>query len=156
MVYPTLWRTSSPSMWDEVFSTRRELDRVLDRFFTPGTTTMSAWTPAVDVRESADEIRVRAELPGLTREDIQVNIENNVLTIAGEKKAEVNEQEEGDWHLVERRYGRFERSFTLPRTVDAQGIAATFQDGILTVTLPKAEEAKPRRIEIAVHGGKRI
>jgi len=111
-------------------------------------------TPAVDVRETAEEIRVRVELPGLARDDIQVSIENNVLTVAGEKKAEATEKDEGDWHLMERRYGGFERSFTLPPTVNAAAIAAAFHDGILTIALPKVETARPRRIEIAANGAR--
>ena len=137
MVYPTLWRASVPTNWDAMF----------------GRTTAA---PAVDVREDADAIEVHAELPGIRPEDVQVNFENGVLTIAGEKKQEVSEKNEGDWHLVERQYGRFERRFTLPRTVDAQRIDARFRDGVLRVRLPKAEEAKPRRIEITVEGTKAI
>lgn len=155
MVYPTLRRVSAPNAWDEIFSTRRELDRVLDRFFTTSPSVTSAWVPAVDIEETPDMIRVHAELPGLAREDVSLSLENGVLTIAGEKKqAETTEQ--GQWHAVERRYGRFERSFTLPRTVDAGRIAARFQDGVLFVELPKAEAAKPRRIEIAVNGSKSV
>ena len=103
----------------------------------------------VDVRATNDAIEVLAELPGLRAEDVEVNVENNVLTIAGEKKQEVSEENaEAEYHLVERRCGRFERSFTLPRTVTADAIGARFEHGLLTVTLPKAEAAKPRRVEI--------
>jgi len=147
MAFPTLWRTDVPTNWNDVFRTRGEIDRVFDRFFTRGT--MGPWAPAVDVRETADSIEVVAELPGLRLEDVEVSIENNLLTIAGEKKQEVTEgNPEAEYHLVERRCGRFERSFTLPRTVDAAKISARFEHGLLTVTLPKAEAAKPRRVEI--------
>jgi HSP20 family protein len=154
MLYPTLWRTSAaPSIWDEVSSARREMDRVFDRFFGQPAGTQAVWMPAVDVRESNDEIRVTAELPGLKSEDVTVTLENGVLSISGEKKQEVQEgKEDGNYYLFERRYGRFERSFTLPRTVDADRIKARFEDGVLTVTLPKAENAKPRRVPVEVNG----
>ncbi len=98
------------------------MDRVFDRFFGQPTATqgMGLWVPAVDVRETDDELHVTAELPGLRPEDVTVTVENGVLTISGEKKQEIQEgKEEGDYYLFERRYGRFERSFTLPRTVNA-------------------------------------
>lgn len=159
MVYPTLWRSNGSALWDNLFSTRRELDRVLDRFMAgDAPTAATVWSPVVDVRESPDEIQVVAELPGLTPEDVDVSIENNVLTISGEKKHEIEEgKEDGAYHLIERRYGRFERSFTLPRTVDADAISARFENGVLTVTLPKAEAAKPRRVQVeAGESAKRI
>lgn len=159
MVYPTLWRSNATSLWDDLFSTRRELDRMLDRFMT-GTysPTSAVWAPAVDVRETQDEIRVMAELPGLEPDDVDVSIENNVLTVTGEKRQEIEEgKEDSSFHVLERRYGRFERSFTLPRTVDADNISARFHNGVLTVTLPKAETAKPRRVQIEAGGdAKRI
>jgi HSP20 family protein len=148
MAYPTL-RTGVPALWSDLFSTRREIDRVFDRFFGQADSMAGSWVPSVDVRETKDAIEVVAELPGMKPEEVEVNIENNVLTIGGEKKHEVSEGNgEGEYHFVERRYGRFERSFTLPRTVDAGRIAARFSNGLLTITLPKAEAAKPRRVEI--------
>jgi HSP20 family protein len=148
MAFPTLWRAEAPANWNDVFATRREIDRVFDRFFRQGNM-MGPWAPAVDVRETRDAIEVIAELPGMRSDDVEVNVENNVLTIAGEKKQEVTEgTPESEYHLVERRCGRFERSFTLPRSVDAEKIGARFEHGLLTVTLPKAEAAKPRRVEI--------
>lgn len=155
MLYPTLWRSqAAPSVWDELSSARREMDRVFDRFFNPSTTEgLSIWAPAVDVRETNDELHVTAELPGLKPEDVNVTVENGVLTISGEKKQEVQEgKEDGDYYLFERRYGRFERSFTLPRSVNADRVKARFENGILTVALPKAEEAKPRKVQIEVNG----
>ena len=155
MLYPTLWRASAaPSVWDELSSARREVDRVFDRFFNPSTTQgLSVWAPAVDVRETNDELHVTAELPGLRSEDVNVTVENGVLTISGEKKQEVQEgKEDGNYYLFERRYGRFERSFTLPRTVNADQVKARFENGILTVSLPKAEEAKPRKVQIEANG----
>jgi HSP20 family protein len=105
--------------------------------------------PAVSVSEAKDELLLTAELPGLTEDDITVELENNVLTVSGEKN-EVREEddEERKYHVYERSYGSFSRSFTLPRTVDGQNIVATFDHGILTVKLPKVAEAKGRKIEI--------
>jgi HSP20 family protein len=155
MLYPTLWRSqAAPSVWDELSSARREMDRVFDRFFhQPASQGLAVWAPAVDVRETNDELHVSAELPGLSPEDVKVTVESGVLTISGEKKQEVQEgKEEGDYYLLERRYGRFERSFTLPRSVAADKVKARFENGILTVSLPKAEEAKPRKVQIEVNG----
>jgi HSP20 family protein len=150
MAIPTLWRADAPALWNEVFGNRREIDRAFDRFFGQAGSMTGPWMPVVDVRETKDVLEVVAELPGLRREDVEVNVENNVLSISGEKKQEITEGDDGtEYHLVERRCGRFERSFTLPRTVDSNKISARFENGLLTVTLPKAEAAKPRRVEIS-------
>jgi HSP20 family protein len=149
MAYPTLRRVPAPSVWNDLFNGRREIDQVFDRFLGQAASMAGPWVPAVDVRETKDAIEVVAELPGMRPDEVEVSIENNVLSISGEKKQEITEGNgEADYHLVERRLGRFERSFTLPRTVDAGRIAAKFENGVLTVTLPKAEAAKPRRVEI--------
>ena len=105
--------------------------------------------PAVSVSEAKDELLLTAELPGLAEDDITIELENNVLTVSGEKN-EVREEddEERKYHVYERSYGSFSRAFTLPRTVDGQNIVATFENGILTVKLPKVPEAKGRKIEI--------
>ncbi|MDH3222398.1 MAG: Hsp20/alpha crystallin family protein [Gemmatimonadota bacterium] len=109
----------------------------------------SAWVPSVNVEERDDEIVLTAELPGLAEEDIHLELENNVLTVAGEKRAEREEGEAGSrYHLVERSFGSFRRSFTLPRTVDSEGITADFDGGLLKVRMPKAAEAKSRRITV--------
>lgn len=114
-----------------------------------GPTDGGRWNPAVSVSETNDELVLTAELPGLNEEDISIEYENNVLTIAGEK---VEERKEGDedrnYHVYERYFGSFNRSFTLPRTVDSNSIVATFDKGILTVKLPKVAEAKGRKISI--------
>ncbi len=140
MLYPTLWLTSAaPLIWDELSSARREMDRVFDRFFGQPAAAqgMGLWVPAVDVEETSDELQVTAELPGLRPEDVTVTVENGVLTISGEKKQEIQEgKEEGNYYLFERSYGRFERSSTLPRTVNADQVKARFENGILTVALP--------------------
>lgn len=155
MLYPTLWRSpAAPSVWDELSSARHEMDRVFDRFFSPSALQgLAVWAPAVDVRETNDELHVSAELPGLKPEDVNVTVENGVLTISGEKRQEIQEGKEDENHyLFERRYGRFERSFTLPRSVNADQVKARFENGILTVSLPKAEAAKPRKVQIEVNG----
>jgi HSP20 family protein len=109
-----------------------------------------AWIPAVNVEEAADELLLTAELPGMLEEDISLNIENNILTIRGEKRETREEADEGrKYHVWERKYGSFHRSFTLPRTIEADSIQADFDGGVLTVRLPKAPEAKSRSIEIA-------
>jgi HSP20 family protein len=103
MLYPTLWRSSAaPSVWDELSSARREMDRVFDRFFTqPTAQGLAVWAPAVDVRETNDQLHVAAELPGLSPEDVHVTVENGVLTISGEKKQEFQEgKEEGYYYLL--------------------------------------------------------
>jgi HSP20 family protein len=110
--------------------------------------------PETDVVETEREIRVVAEMPGLNRDDIEIDMENNVLTISGEKREARTEKEEGRYHLSERRYGKFSRSFVLPRDVEADGIQASFQDGVLTVHIPKAERARRRKIEIGGGDGR--
>jgi HSP20 family protein len=109
--------------------------------------------PETDVLETEREIRVVTEMPGLKRENIEVDVENNVLTIRGEKREERTEGEQGKWHLAERRYGTFSRSFVLPRDVDAENISASFEDGVLTVTVPKSEKARRRRIDVGGNSG---
>jgi HSP20 family protein len=108
------------------------------------------WTPAVDIFETNDhEIVLKAELPGLKREDLDIRVENNTLTLRGERKqeAEVNKE---NFHRVERSYGVFNRSFSLPTTVDTEKVSANFADGLLTIKLPTREEAKPRQIQVQV------
>lgn len=106
------------------------------------------WVPPVDVAETQDRIVVRAEVPGIKQEDIAIEFENGLLTIRGDRKLEKNEGV--TWHRVERIYGNFSRSFTLPRSVDPEKIAASYREGILEVEVPKREEAKPKHIKIEV------
>ncbi|HYG79581.1 MAG TPA: Hsp20/alpha crystallin family protein [Pyrinomonadaceae bacterium] len=110
-----------------------------------------AWTPGVDIYENKDEIVLEAELPGMNREDFELTVENNVLTLRGERRFE-KKDETDNYHRVERSYGSFTRSFTLPPTVSGEGIAAEYRNGVLRITLPKREEVKARRIEIAGEG----
>ena len=108
------------------------------------------WVPPVSVEERNGEILLTAELPGMTEDSVEINLENNVLTISGEKNESREEGEPtGKFHLVERSFGSFRRSFTLPRTIRADGITADFDNGLLTVRLPKAAEALSRKIEVS-------
>lgn len=110
-----------------------------------------AWLPSVDIYEDKDRLVLEADLPGLNREDFEISVENNVITLKGERKFE--KKVEGDnYHRVERSYGAFTRSFTLPQTVTAEGATADFENGILKVSLPKREETKARKIEISGAG----
>ena len=110
-----------------------------------------AWTPGVDIYENKDEIVLEAELPGMKREDFELTIENNVLTLRGERRFE-KKDESDSYHRVERAYGAFSRSFTLPQTVSSEGVTAEYKNGVLRVVLKKREEVKARRIEIAGEG----
>ena len=140
---------SSFGSWPELNLFSNRISRVFGNVWdTPDPT--GAWIPAVNVEEAADELVLTAELPGMREEDVSVDIENNILTIRGEKREAREEGDEGyRYHVWERGYGRFHRSFTLPSTVQADAIQAEFEAGILTVRLPKAPEAKSRSIEIA-------
>lgn len=107
----------------------------------------TAWTPSCDVLEDKDELKIVLELPGVRPEDLKINLENRILTVRGEKKA-LAEQNGERWHRYERAYGSFERSFTLPVTVDPDRVQATVEHGVLILTLPKAASAKPREIPV--------
>jgi HSP20 family protein len=105
------------------------------------------WSPAVNVEETKEELRLTAELPGMGIDDIEIEVENNVLSLRGQKREE-EEKEDRRFHVWERSYGSFERTFTLPRTINTEKISAQFKDGILHVHMPKAPEAKSRKISI--------
>ena len=109
----------------------------------------NAWMPAVDVVEEKDMIRLVAELPGVKPEDVKISLENNVLTITGEKKKE-EELKDEKVRRYERTYGAFERTFTLPATIDPAKIVARYEAGLLTIQLPKVEAAKPRQIAVKI------
>ncbi len=119
----------------------------LGRVFFDAPASRSSWLPAVDVFETEDNLTIRAELPGVKTEDIKVEVEDGILTIEGERSRE-EKLEEKDAYRLERVYGRFTRRFSLPKTVDGSKVAATYKDGILELVLPKAEESKPRKVEI--------
>jgi HSP20 family protein len=107
------------------------------------------WIPAMDLVEGPDQFVLRADLPGMKQEDVSIEFEDNVLTIAGERKSQHEERDEG-FHRVERAFGAFSRTLTLPKGIDPEAINARFEDGVLEVTIPKPEESKPRRISIGV------
>jgi len=107
------------------------------------------WAPAVDIYETPESIVLQAELPGLGKDDIDIQVRDNVLTLKGERRSE-KEVKEGNYLRVERAYGGFQRAFTLPAAVQADKIRAVFKDGVLDVSIPKAEEAKPKQIKIEV------
>ena len=107
------------------------------------------WNPTVDVYEDHDRIVLEADLPGVKPGEFELAIENNVLTLKGERKFE-KKTEDGNYHRVERSYGSFTRSFTLPSTVDVNSVGADFKDGVLKVTLPRREETKPRQIQVQI------
>ena len=139
----------SRSSWADMNRLAREMDSLFSSMGVGGSNDL--WAPPVDVEETPDELVLTAEIPGLKREDMEIELEDGVLTIQGEKKEErKNEGTQG--LLYERRWGSFTRRFTLPRAVDANGITATYEQGILTVRVPKAEEAKGRKIEITDGG----
>jgi HSP20 family protein len=110
-----------------------------------------SWSPSVDIYENKEQIVLEAELPGMKREDFDLSIENNVITLRGERHFEKRDETDS-YHRVERAYGSFTRSFTLPNTVSSEGATADYRNGVLRVTLPKREETKARRIEIKDEG----
>lgn len=132
------------------FNPFRELDRLsgeLDQFLGNGD---YSWTPAVDIVETKDAMLITAELPGLTRKDVHLNIENNVLTISGERQFK-DEYKKGNVTRRESYYGKFQRSFRLPNILEVSKAQAKMENGVLEITMPKREEAKPKEISIEVH-----
>jgi HSP20 family protein len=107
------------------------------------------WNPSVDVTEDKESVVVKAEMPGMKKDDVKISVQDNVLTLKGEKKQE-KEEKEADYHRIERSYGSFCRSFQLPTAVRTDRIKANYKDGVLSVTLPKTEEVKPKEIPISI------
>ena len=145
-------RGSSALVRDPFYS---NMDQLFSEFLKPGSLfgrsvgegLRDAWVPAVDVQETDKSFVFTAELPGLGKEDIEITLEENLLTLSGERT--LQEKEEKDtYHRIERAYGKFSRSFSLPSQVDNTEVAASFQDGLLTIEVPKSEQAQPRKIEI--------
>ena len=136
------------SLQDEV---NRLFSSNVSRVFGDEGIARGAWNPTVDIYENKDQIVIEAELPGMKREDFDLSFENNVITLRGERRFE-KEAESDNYHRVERSYGSFARSFTLPPSVSGEGISADYRNGVLRVTLPKREEIKARRIEIQGDG----
>jgi HSP20 family protein len=155
MALPT--RVSRQGYVEPFDAMQREFDSMLGRFFggapsREGNGGTGNWLApyGVDVREDADHLYVEAELPGFNKEDVDITLENQTLTIAAQRKDEKKEEgKKGEWLLRERRYSQFLRSFTLPPTVSDQKCDAKLKDGVLTVTLDKREETKPRKIQVA-------
>jgi HSP20 family protein len=143
--------------WDpfkDLVSLQDRMNRLFDesvRNVRPGDEALSSaiWSPAVDIYETEDEVVVKAELPEVNQKDIDVQIENNTLTLRGERKFNKETKKE-NFHRIERAYGSFSRSFTLPSTIDQEKIRADYRDGILKISMPKREETKPKQIKVAV------
>ena len=139
--------------WDpayEVDSLQSEVNRIFDGFFGGGRQqngTARRWVPAMDLAETEDELVLTADLPGMSEDDVSIEIKDRVLTISGER-ADVREHQDRGYHRVERSVGSFSRSLSLPDGIDADQVAASFDRGVLEVTIPKPEERKPHRVEI--------
>lgn len=138
--------------WDpsrEVDSLQSEVNRVFDAFFGAGSGAATRrWVPAVDLVETEDDLVLRADLPGLDSDDISIEVKDRVLTVSGERKAEHEERSEG-YYRVERAFGSFSRSLTLPEGIDADKIEAAFDKGVLEIRVPKPAERRPHRVEIS-------
>ena len=139
----------------ELSSLQHEMNRLFNTMFeTPaaeGGNGLRRWTPAMDLVETDDHFVLRADLPGMTQDDISIEVEDRALTVSGERKAEHEVRQEG-FHRVERSFGHFSRSLTLPEGVDPESVTAAFDRGVLEVRVPKPEQRKPRRISIGVRG----
>jgi HSP20 family protein len=136
----------------ELDSLQTDLNRVFDAFFgnTTGSgngVTVRRWVPAMDLAEDAEHLVLRADLPGLTEDDVEVEVKDGVLTVSGERKAEEKKEGEG-FYRVERAFGSFSRSLSLPKGIDADKVTAEFDNGVLEVRIPKPEERKPHRVQI--------
>ena len=126
----------------------KEINRFFNDFGVDAWNTDTVWSPAVDINETEDGFEVKAEIPGMKKDEIQINYEDDMLTLSGERNQEKEEQNK-NFHRIERRYGKFQRSFHLPNHVKADGIKANYKNGVLTVNIPKSEEAKPKEIAIS-------
>ena len=140
----------------EMQSIQSEMNRLFNTFFEPsaggnGGAVMRRWTPAMDLVETDDHYVLRADLPGVSEGDVKIELEDNVLTISGERKSQHEETEEG-YYRVERAHGSFSRTLTLPEGVDADRISANFDRGVLEVQIPKPEQHKPRKVQISLGG----
>jgi len=150
------WQTPTLATWPRfgrLTDLRDEIDRLFDGTlaeFTQGTNLLSGWTPAFDVYEDKDNFTVVAELPGMKKEDIEVTLHQGSLSVSGERKSDAQRQE-AELYRAERYFGRFQRTITLPTSVAGDQVKAQYKDGVLTITLPKTEEAKPKQIDVAVN-----
>lgn len=150
------WQRPTLSTWPSfgrLSDLRDEIDRLFESPLSELTRTsqlLSGWKPALDVYENKDNFVVKAELPGMKKEDIEVSLHDGSLSISGERKTE-SKHEEGEVYRAERFFGRFQRTVTLPTAVAADKVKAAYNDGVLTITLPKTEEAKPKKIDVSVN-----
>ena len=128
-----------------------EVNRLFNTLLTPGERRAERWSPAMDLIEAEDNYVLRADLPGMDEKGVSIELHDNVLTVSGERHDE--EQTRQGWHRVERTFGRFSRSLTLPEGIDPEAVTANFDKGVLSITVPKPEERKPRRVQIAVGNG---
>lgn len=152
-----LARLQTPSVvswprFGQLTDLRDEIDRLFDLSvgdLTNASPWRSGWVPALDVHEDKDNFVIKAEMPGMRKEDIEVSLNAGALSISGERKQE-SESKDREWIRSERSFGRFQRTLELPTSVQADKVSAEYRDGILTITLPKAEEAKPRQIGVTV------
>ena len=137
----------------DLFSIHNEMNRLFDNWYKPSRYRAEGesldWMPVVDILEANGHVEIRAEIPGLSEKEVQVSVADDVLTLKGEKTQESDEKDQ-KYHRVERSYGRFQRSFTLPANLNSEAIKAKFTNGVLTVSIPKAEEVKPKEIQISV------
>lgn len=144
--------------WDpfhNLSTLQEQVNRLFDSKFSHsgGTATLTAWVPSVDVYETENELVIKADLPEIAEKDLDVRVENNMLTVRGERKLEQKVKED-NYLRMERSYGAFSRSFSLPNTVDTQAVKAEYKNGVLSVTLPKRAESKPKQVKINVTNGK--
>ena len=145
-----LTRRNRTNDWPTMWNVEDEFNRMFEQFGKPfGWMEQSRYAPAMDVRETDDAYIVEADVPGLNKEDVHIEVADNVLTIKGERKDE-KEEKDKNYHRIERMFGSFARSVALPAGFDASRVSAKFDNGVLTVSLPKPEERKPRRIEVKV------
>jgi HSP20 family protein len=151
MVPSRVLRGLSTDPFRELFDLQRGINQLFDASFAAPREefALKAWTPAVDVYEDENSFLIKLELPEVNRDDVKVSLNDNTLSISGERRVE-NEEKRENYHRVERTYGQFYRAFTLPPNVDGAAINAQFKDGVLRLTLPKKEEAKPKQIEVKV------
>ena len=137
----------------DLFSIHNEMSRLFDNWTRPARYRVEGqsldWMPVVDILEADEHVEIRAEIPGLSEQDVQVSVTDDVLTLKGEKTQE-SEENDKKYHRVERSYGRFQRSFTLPANLNPEAIKAKFTNGVLAVSIPKVEKVKPKEIQISV------
>ena len=128
---------------------QREVDSIFDQFFgrSEDGDTSAVWAPRTDLSETDDAFRIRLDVPGMTKDDITINLQNNTLTVSGERTSERTDEGE-EYVRVERAFGNFHRTFTLPNAVDRENVEAAYEDGVLTIHVPKTEESTRRQIEI--------